>query len=230
MDYRHGDRGGRLDPPSWHSRHRVLVGLRHALVRSLDTLGPWAGKSVLDFGCGSKPYRPLVVQRGATYLGADLRGNPDADVELDDRMRLDCPDEMHDGVLSTQVLEHVAEPAAYLAEARRLLKPGGHLVLSTHGTWPYHPDPEDYRRWTPAGLRHELRSAGLEPGRMESILGMSSVAMQLWQDATLGRLPVRLRSPYSWLVQGAIGLTEHLRKAPFSPDAAVFVVVARRPA
>ena len=53
-----------------------------------------------------------------------------------------------DAVLSTQVLEHVADPGALPAERFRVLRPGGRLLLSTHGIFVYHPDPDDYWRWT----------------------------------------------------------------------------------
>jgi SAM-dependent methyltransferase len=73
------------------------------------------------------------------------------DYELDDSGRCPVPDATFDGVLSTQVLEHVTEPDAYLREAYRILRPGGRLVLSTHGVWEDHGS-QDLWRWTADGL------------------------------------------------------------------------------
>jgi len=56
-------------------------------------------------------------------------------------------------VMCTQVLEHVDRPDAAVAEMARVLAPSGACLLTTHGTWFYHPDPEDYWRWT--ALREE---------------------------------------------------------------------------
>ncbi|MFW1494634.1 methyltransferase domain-containing protein, partial [Vibrio parahaemolyticus] len=65
-------------------------------------------------------------------------------------------------VVSFQVLEHVRDVGCYLNEARRVLNTGGRLLLSTHGTWLYHPHPEDHRRWTRLGLIDELATYGFE--------------------------------------------------------------------
>jgi SAM-dependent methyltransferase len=69
------------------------------------------------------------------------------------------------------VLEHVANVDIYLSEALRLLRPGGWMILSTHGTWLYHPHPEDHRRWTRTGLISELGRHGFETTACIPILG-----------------------------------------------------------
>ncbi len=107
---------------------------------------------MLDLGCGNKPYESLFRKKFATYVGADIAGNKDADLVIGSDGRVNAQDNTFDCVLSTQVLEHVTDPQLYLSEARRLLKPDGSLVLSTHGIWPYHPDPTDLWRWTVEGL------------------------------------------------------------------------------
>lgn len=66
-----------------------------------------------------------------------------------------------------------------------VLKPGGSLILSTHGIWRYPPDPGDYWRWTIDGLRLEISRAGFDVLRTYSILRMSSCAVLMWQDASL---------------------------------------------
>ena len=70
------------------------------------------------------------------------------------------PDGCAKVIVSFQVLEHVWDLDWYFSEIRRLLAPGGTLLLSTHGTWLYHPHPTDFRRWTREGLRMELSSRG----------------------------------------------------------------------
>jgi hypothetical protein len=50
----------------------------------------------------------------------------------------------------------------YLSEARRVLRDNGWMMLSTHGTWLYHPHPEDHRRWTRQGLVAEISAHGFD--------------------------------------------------------------------
>ncbi len=54
-----------------------------------------------------------------------------------------------DTVLMTEVLEHLEEPARGLAEAGRLLRPGGKLILTTPFMWPLHEEPRDFFRYSP---------------------------------------------------------------------------------
>jgi len=74
-------------------------------------------------------------------------------------------------VLSVQVLEHVRDLDGYLGEAARLLGPDGRLILSTHGTWLYHPHPEDHRRWTRTGLITDLEARGFVVEELLPIAG-----------------------------------------------------------
>ncbi len=125
-----------------------------------DALRPLAAAvvgDVLDYGCGSMPYRHLFT--GArSYRGADFLTNPHAGLHLPPGGELRAvEDESVDVVVSLQVLEHVPDPAGYLAECHRVLRPDGQLLLSTHGTWEHHPAPRDYFRWTQEGLGPVLR-------------------------------------------------------------------------
>jgi SAM-dependent methyltransferase len=106
---------------------------------------------VLDVGCGSRPYEPLFTRSGAAYVGLDVEGNPHADLHgLADALPVE--DASFDVVLCTQVLEHVPDPAAVVRELRRVLRPGGRALVSTHGVAVFHPNPDDYWRWTATGL------------------------------------------------------------------------------
>src|SRR5688572_17923396 len=84
---------------------------------------------------------------------------------------LPLADESVDCVVSFQVLEHVRDVPAYLTSIRRVLKRDGRVFLSTHGTWPYHPHPTDFWRWTRDGLRVELQDAGFEILAMQALCG-----------------------------------------------------------
>lgn len=117
-----------------------------------------AGLRVLDVGCGQKPYYPFF--HGAReYVGVDMVATPYADV-VSAIERLPLPDASFDVVLCIQVLEHVDDPAQALRELHRVTKPGGRLLLSTHGTQVYHPSPNDNWRWTKDGLERLFLTNG----------------------------------------------------------------------
>lgn len=155
-----------IGQPDW----LVLRGMARTLRQMLaDPALRLHGARVLDFGCGTRPYEPWFVEAGAQYRGADLDGAHE--VRIRDDGTLDCADGEYDLVASFQVLEHVWDLDTYLGEARRALRPGGTLLLSTHGSWLYHPHPHDYRRWTAEGLRREVESRGFGLLRMHSVVG-----------------------------------------------------------
>jgi len=141
---------GRLDP----SRASVQYAVRKPLVEWLRRQ-PVGGARVLDVGCGDRPYDALL--HGAEIVGFDVPGNPRADVHgtID---AIPVEDGSFDVVLCLQVLEHVSDPAAAVRELRRFVKPGGRVLLSTHGVYPFHPNPEDLWRWTHTGLEHTFRT------------------------------------------------------------------------
>ena len=115
---------------------------------------------ILDFGAGSSPYRSLFQQ--ANYQRADFAIGDGAGLDyiLNESLLVAAPDNRFDLVLSTQVLEHVEHPEKYLKECLRLLRPGGKLILTTHGIYADHPCPLDLHRWTADGLAAACRQAG----------------------------------------------------------------------
>ena len=69
-----------------------------------------------------------------------------------DMQQLPFLDSSFDGVLSDQVIEHVAEPWRAMKEAYRVLRPGGLGIHTTCFLNPIHPSPNDYYRFSPEGL------------------------------------------------------------------------------
>jgi SAM-dependent methyltransferase len=158
----------RLQPRLWDTDWLVLRGMRRAID---DLAGRIAspGKIALDFGCGSKPYAQLFAARGVAYVGADLGTAHEVQIRADGT--LSATDRSADLVVSFQVLEHVRDVETYLQEAGRVLRDDGQLLLSTHGTWLYHPHPEDHRRWTREGLVAELGQRQFEMIDCVAIVG-----------------------------------------------------------
>lgn len=154
----------------------LLLGL-HEISKTIKI----TGSRVLDFGCGGSPYQSIF--REASFFGrADLAGLPNLDYEMDPQTAQihEC-DGQFDIVFSSQVLEHVDSPKLYLQEIRRLLKPQGCLLLSTHGTFQDHPCPKDYWRWTGQGLRRELENAGFEIMDLLYLTTGLRAALAVWE-------------------------------------------------
>lgn len=161
--------------------------------RDVTQANPFAGLRLLDIGCGGGLLAEPMARLGAEVVGADAaeRNIPVAKVHAEqsglsinyyhttaDAMA--AAGEQFDVVLNMEVVEHVADPLAYLTACHDLLKPGGVHVCSTINR-----NPKSYlmaiigaehvMRWLPKGT-HEwskfitpdelfdlLRKAGLDP-------------------------------------------------------------------
>ena len=158
----------RLTPRIIDSDWLVLRRLHAAIVvQAAGAARPSA--TALDFGCGAQPYASIFRSAGMTYVGADFGAG--ADLAITDDGLLLAEDDSADLVLSFQVLEHVRDLGRYFSEARRVLREGGQLMLSTHGTWLYHPHPGDYRRWTRQGLITDIEANGFEVTGCTPVVG-----------------------------------------------------------
>jgi 2-polyprenyl-6-hydroxyphenyl methylase/3-demethylubiquinone-9 3-methyltransferase len=162
-------------------------------MRDPKTPRPFAGLRILDIGCGGGLLSEPMARLGAEVVGVDAaaRNIPVARVHaeqsgLDIDYRHDTAEalaeagEQFDVVLNMEVVEHVADPAAFLAACRALLKPGGLMICSTINRNPKSyllaiVGAEHVMRWLPKGT-HEwrrfitpdelfalLRGAGLAP-------------------------------------------------------------------
>ena len=161
--------------------------------RDLNSDKPFKGLRLLDIGCGGGLLSEPMARLGATVVGADAAtGNiPVAQIHarqsgLDIDYRnitaeaLAAAGEQFDVVLNMEVIEHVADPLAYLTACQQLLKPGGlHLCSTLNRTAKSFAaaivGAEFIMRWLPKGthdwkkfitpeeLYNLLRQAGLDP-------------------------------------------------------------------
>ena len=112
--------------------------------RDLDASLPFEGLRILDIGCGGGLLSEPMARLGADVVGADAAGGniPVAQVHaVQSGLTIDYrhttaeamaeAGEQFDLALNMEVVEHVADPLAYLTACQTLLKPGGLMVCST---------------------------------------------------------------------------------------------------
>ena len=165
-----------------------------------ENLSP--GMTAVDIGCGDGAVQPFPWERHpkVRLIGLDpdpaAESNPALDVFrlLEPGRPWPIEAETADIVLARYVLEHVSDPGAFLAEARRTLKPGGRLLFltpnrrhpamlvsaalplawkrrllaGTRGTAADDVFETHYRMNTPQALARLLRKAGFEAERLEA--------------------------------------------------------------
>jgi ubiquinone/menaquinone biosynthesis C-methylase UbiE len=106
---------------------------------ALEVLGPLDGRLVADIGCGSGRYLGALRGAGARVVGVDLSVGmlaavPDPPALLAaDAQALPLTDAAIDVVMMMHMLYHVPDPALAVAEAARVLRRGGRLLVATNG-------------------------------------------------------------------------------------------------
>jgi SAM-dependent methyltransferase len=140
-----------------------------------------SGGAVLDVGCGGRPYEDLFP--AGAYTGIDVeQSGRSADYKLADLyfdgLSIPFADAGFDCVICTQVLEHSIDPDALLREMRRVLRPGGRLLITVPFMWGLHEVPFDFRRYSLFGLPRAVEAAGLRVLEIEQLTrGIDAIEM-----------------------------------------------------
>jgi SAM-dependent methyltransferase len=137
-----------------------------------------AGATALDLGSHRSPYRSLIEGYGFVLKTLDLTRDDGADYAGTAERTL-LPDASFDLVICTQVLEHTSRPWDAVTEICRILKPGGHALLSAPHVWFFHPHPQDHWRFTQEGLVRLCVHGGLQPEELRAQGGTVLSAAQI---------------------------------------------------
>jgi SAM-dependent methyltransferase len=140
--------------------HNDSAIIRRSIHGMLRELGDGRG---LHLGCGDVRLDPRLVN-------LDLRSTPDVNV-LGDAAVLPFVGNAFDLIITQEMVEHVRDPFHAVREIARVLNRGGKLYLQAPFVIGYHPGPEDYWRFTRAGLIRLVEQAGLECRRVEIAVG-----------------------------------------------------------
>lgn len=140
--------------------------IRKNLKRDIKILSSNLNGNLLDFGCGSKPYKG-VFTKVSSYIGVDLKieGREENHKYIDkfyDGKTIPFEDETFDSLLSTEVLEHVFNVEDILKEINRVLKKGGKALITTPFMWEEHEMPYDFARYTTPALFHLYEKNGFK--------------------------------------------------------------------
>jgi len=128
-----------------NSEFKPLHDINPLRANHIDGKVELAGKRVLDIGCGGGILSEAMARRGADVTGIDMGEAPLTVARLHllesklpvhyQQASAEAWATQHAGeydvVTCLEMLEHVPEPAQVIAACRKLLKPGGHLFVST---------------------------------------------------------------------------------------------------
>ena len=189
------------------------------LLAVLAALGPLHGRRVLDLGCGKGRFAAHLAKAGAEVVGLDVSAAMLAGANGLDRVRasakrLPFADGTFDAVVAIEVIEHVGDVGPVLAEARRVLKPGGRLAIvdknaraldarrpwlpaalvkwidERRGRWMYPAGGPVAERWfRPSGLSRRL-SRDFTDVRVDYLLRPQEAHQRLFRAVPMARLMV----------------------------------------
>ena len=145
-------------------------------------IAQYASGKILDIGCGEKPYLEMISKYVDEHVGIDykntLHDTSNVDI-IGTAYSIPNNDASFDTVLCTDVLEHLEEPSDAIAEAFRILKPGGYAIYTVPLFWHLHEQPRDFYRYTKYGLKYLFEKAGFGIVEIKSLSGFIVMMSQL---------------------------------------------------
>ncbi|MFP6680414.1 MAG: class I SAM-dependent methyltransferase [Dehalococcoidia bacterium] len=164
---------------------------------SARALIPRLSGRVLDVGAGAQPYRKYIRQE-CEYISMELADGQDTDM-VGSVLDIPVSNDTFGGVICTEVIEHVMDPASAIREIYRVSKPGSFLYLTAPMSWGLHYEPNDYYRFTKYGLIAILEKGGYRVLETRQIGGVFTMTAARLSD-TLVSLLYRIGFPLRYVV------------------------------
>jgi len=164
---------------------------------SARALVPRLSGRVLDVGAGAQPYRRYLPGEGE-YVSMELGESHGADI-VGSVLDIPADDDSYGGVICTEVIEHISDPAAAIREIHRVSEPGSLLYLTAPMSWGLHYEPTDYYRFTRYGLAAILEQGGYRVVETRQIGGVFTMTAARVSD-TMVSLLYRIGFPLKYVV------------------------------
>lgn len=141
--------------------------------------------NVLDVGGGERNrYKHLFTY--TTFTCLDVAPGPEVDI-VASADAIPLPNESKDSIVSTQMLEHVKYPEKCVQEMHRVLKRGGHALVTAPQWNELHSEPHDYWRYTKYGFVELFERNGFRVVAYEQRGGFFTTAAQMTMRYFLDR-------------------------------------------
>lgn len=145
--------------PTWlgaFTNHIFLS--RFYLYKKIKILSKHINGTVLDLGCGEKPYQNLF--NSEKYIGLEINGanvnKEDINLYYYDGKKIPFEDSTFDSVVSFETFEHIFDIENTILEIKRVLKDKGKLLISIPFGWNEHMQPQDFARYTSFAIKYLL--------------------------------------------------------------------------
>lgn len=167
---------------------RMLLDLQILTIyRDIKATVPSFKGNVLDIGCGQSPYKFLLNPANTKYYGVDIVDAEkfdyhNTDITPFDGETIPFEDEKFDGIICTEVLEHVQNYQRLIDEMYRVMKPGADGTITIPWSARYHYAPYDFFRYTPSSLKTMFAkfSRATIKARGTDIPNMANKVIVLW--------------------------------------------------
>lgn len=165
--------------------------------------------SLIDIGCGTKPYRTICQPLVSEHIGVDHEGTFHNKSKIDlfgTAYDIPIEAERFDSAICTAVLEHLEEPEKAIRECYRVLKPGGVAIYSVPFIWHLHEEPRDFFRYSSYGLQYLFEKSGFVVKELVPLAGfwVTFFQLQLYYFARFDKgiiKRLRIFPMYAWIVQ-----------------------------